>query len=119
MRSSSPISQALRFRMSRSRRVCGLAWVACRMLIERVTQNEVRIMATRAEGQVLTNHDEIRRWAEARKAQPACVKGTENESGSCLLRLDFPGYSGEDSLEAIEWEQWFDVFDKRKLALIV
>jgi hypothetical protein len=76
-------------------------------------------MATRAESNVLTNHDEIRRWAEARKAQPACVKGTESDSGSCLLRLDFPGFSGEDSLEAIEWDRWFDVFDKRKLALIV
>jgi hypothetical protein len=75
-------------------------------------------MATR-EANVLTDHDEIRRWAEARKAQPSCVKGTARESGSCLLRLDFPGYSGEDSLEAIEWDQWFDVFDKRKLALVV
>jgi hypothetical protein len=76
-------------------------------------------MATRAESNVLTNHEDIRRWAEARKAQPACVKGTESDHGSCLLRLDFPGYSGEDSLQAIEWDQWFDVFDKRKLALIV
>ncbi|HVY80579.1 MAG TPA: hypothetical protein VG994_06320 [Steroidobacteraceae bacterium] len=76
-------------------------------------------MAHRAAGHVLTNHDEIRKWAEARKAQPACVKGTENSEGSCLLRLDFPGYSGEGSLEAIPWDQWFRVFDNRNLALIV
>lgn len=68
---------------------------------------------------ILTDHDEIKEWAEARKAQPACVKGTEGKGGSCLLRLDFPGYSGEQSLETIPWDQWFDVFDDRKLALIV
>ncbi len=77
-------------------------------------------MATKSERvqRVLTNHDEIRRWVESRKATPACVKGTE-KGGSCLLRIDFPGYSGEQSLEAIEWNQWFEVFDERKLALIV
>jgi hypothetical protein len=68
---------------------------------------------------VLTDHDDIRKWAEARDAKPSCVKGTENKAGSCLLRLDFPGYSGEKSLHPIEWDQWFRVFDQRKLALIV
>jgi hypothetical protein len=68
---------------------------------------------------VLTDHEEIRQWVESRKAHPACVKGTEREEGSCLLRIDFPGYSGEQSLKEIPWDQWFRVFDQRKLALIV
>jgi len=68
---------------------------------------------------VLTGHGEIRKWAEGRGAEPTCVQGTENEDGTCLLRLDFAGYTGEDSLQPISWEQWFRVFDKRKLALIV
>lgn len=68
---------------------------------------------------VLTAHDEIQEWAESRSAQPACVKGTEDKAGSCLLRLDFPGYSGEESLETIPWDQWFRVLDQRQLALIV
>jgi hypothetical protein len=76
-------------------------------------------MATKAVERILTDHEEIRNWAEERQAQPACVKGTEGDYGSCLLRLDFPGYSGADSLQAISWDQWFGVFDKRKLALIV
>ncbi|MDB6009045.1 MAG: hypothetical protein JWL65_1295 [Gammaproteobacteria bacterium] len=76
-------------------------------------------MATKAVERELTDHDEIRRWAESRGAKPTCVKGTEDESGTCLLRLDFPGYSGEDSLQPISWEQWFRVLDERKLALIV
>jgi hypothetical protein len=76
-------------------------------------------MATKAEERVLTDHDEIRNWAEERGAKPACVKGTEGEDDSCLLRLDFPGYSGAGSLEHVSWDRWFQVFDKRKLALIV
>jgi hypothetical protein len=68
---------------------------------------------------VLTNHEEIQKWAEARSARPACVKGTEDKEGSCLLRLDFPGFTGEESLEPIAWDQWFQILDQRKLALIV
>ena len=76
-------------------------------------------MASKASHRVLTDHEDIRNWAESRKAQPACVKRTEGRGGSCLLRFDFPGYSGEDSLEAISWDQWFHIFDERKLALIL
>ncbi len=36
-----------------------------------------------------------------------------------MIRLDFPGYSGADSLEAISWDDWFEKFDERNLALIV
>lgn len=71
---------------------------------------------------VLTDHDEIRQWAEERNAQPSCVRGTGRNTGPSnvgMIRLDFPGYSGEQSLEPIEWEQWFGVFDDRGLALLV
>jgi hypothetical protein len=76
-------------------------------------------MATKASERVLTDHDEIRKWAEARGAKPACVKGTERNDGSCVLRLDFPGYTGEHTLQPIPWDQWFRVFDQRGLALLV
>ena len=36
-----------------------------------------------------------------------------------MIRLDFPGYSGADSLEEIEWEQFFEKFDEQGLALLV
>ena len=35
-----------------------------------------------------------------------------------VLRLDFPGYSGEDTLEAITWEQFFEKFEDAELELI-
>lgn len=68
---------------------------------------------------VLTDHDEIRSWAEERDAQPACVRGTGSEEDVGMIRLDFPGYSGETSLEPIEWDEWLQKFDENNLALLV
>jgi hypothetical protein len=61
---------------------------------------------------VSIDHDEIREWAEARRAQPAIVKGTS------IIRLDFPGFAGEDELEHISWDEWFQKFDDSNLALV-
>jgi hypothetical protein len=68
---------------------------------------------------VLTDHDEIRRWAEERDAQPACVRGTGSAEDVGMIRLDFPGYSGETSLEPIDWDEWLQKFDENNLALLV
>jgi len=67
----------------------------------------------------LTNHDEIRKWAEERKATPSCVKGTGGKNDTGMIRLDFPGFSGEDSLQEISWDEWFEKFDENDLALLV
>lgn len=65
------------------------------------------------------DHDEIRHWVEARGGFPATVAGTERKSeGAGLLRIDFPGYSGKDSLERIEWDEFFEKFDEAKLAFL-
>ena len=65
-----------------------------------------------------TNHDEIRQWADDRNGHPACVKGTKGKGPGCLLRIDFPGYSGAESLERMEWDDFFDIFDANKLAFL-
>lgn len=65
-----------------------------------------------------TDHEEIRQWAEARGGKPACVKGTGGKGDAGMLRLDFPGYSGADSLEDISWEEFFEKFDESDLALL-
>ena len=65
-----------------------------------------------------TDHNEIRKWAQARGAKPARVKGTGNKSDVGMIRLDFPGYSGARSLEDISWDEWFDAFDENGLALV-
>ena len=76
-------------------------------------------MATKASSRVLTDHDEIRRWAEERGAKPSAVRRTHSDDNTGIIRLDFPGFSGADSLEEIEWDEWFDDFDDRNLALVV
>lgn len=65
-----------------------------------------------------TDHDEIRRWAEARGGKPACVKGTGSRGDTGMIRLDFPGYSGAASLQPISWDEWFQQFDDNNLALV-
>ena len=66
-----------------------------------------------------TNHSEIRKWAESRGAKPASVKGTGSGDDPGMIRLDFPGYSGADSLQAISWDEWFKAFEENDLALLV
>ena len=72
-------------------------------------------MATRA----LINHDEIRKWADSRGAVPSCVIGTGNKGDVGMIRLDFPGFSGEGKLQPISWDEWFAQFDENGLALLV
>jgi len=67
---------------------------------------------------VTTDHEEIRRWAEERKAHPACVKGTGGKKDTGMIRLDFPGYTGGQSLQPISWEEFFRKFDESNLALV-
>jgi hypothetical protein len=69
--------------------------------------------------QTLIDHDSIRRWADQHGARPARVRGTGSGSDPGILRLDFAGYSGEDSLDEIDWDEWFDKFDESRLALLV
>ena len=65
-----------------------------------------------------TDHNEIRRWVSERGGFPARVKGTENKGRTGILRIDYPGFSGEERLEAITWTEFFKGFDKEKLAFL-
>ena len=71
-----------------------------------------------SEAKVTTNHSEIQKWAEERGGAPARVKGTNEGKSSGILRIDYEGFSGEDSLEEISWEEFFDGFEKNKLAFL-
>lgn len=66
---------------------------------------------------VTTDHEVIRRWAQARKAVPATVTGSEHDGHLGVLRFDFPGYSGDRLIQA-SWDDWFEAFDKRRLNFI-
>jgi hypothetical protein len=67
------------------------------------------------------DHDEIRNWVEEHGGEPAMVKRTRSARGTAdsgILRIDFPGYSGEQSLEAIGWDEFFERFENAKLAFL-
>jgi hypothetical protein len=64
-----------------------------------------------------TDHEEIRRWVEERGGKPAIVRGTENGDGG-VLRIDFPGGAGTESLEHVSWDEWFRIFDENELAFL-
>jgi hypothetical protein len=72
----------------------------------------------RSKSNITTDHDDIRNWAEERGASPACVKRTGRDGDVGMIRLDFPGFSGEGSLETISGDEWFEAFDKNGLALL-
>jgi hypothetical protein len=71
------------------------------------------------ESKTTTDLKEIQKWAEKRGGKPSRVKGVgSGKDGDGLIRIDFPGYSGGDSLEEISWEDWYEVFDKNGLEFL-
>jgi hypothetical protein len=62
----------------------------------------------------VTDHDEIRKWAEKHGGRPAMVD-TEGEGG--ILRLDFQ--EKDEKLTEIDWDEFFRIFEERKLALLL
>ena len=65
-----------------------------------------------SEAKVTTDQEEIRQWVEERGGHPARVKGTE------VLRIDYPGFSGEERLEEISWDEFFKGFEENNLAFL-
>lgn len=68
-----------------------------------------------------TNHEEIKRWAEARGGHRAIVTGTEGRGeGAGVLRIDFIGDGeGKDPrLEPVSWDEFFRTFDEKHLAFL-
>ena len=65
------------------------------------------------QSKITTDHGEIQSWAEKRGGKPAVVKDTKGKGeGVGMLRINFPGYAGRQSLEEITWEDFFDTFEK-------
>lgn len=62
----------------------------------------------------VTDHDEIRRWAEARGGRPAKVD-TGGEGG--VPRFDFG--EKEEALTEIGWDEFFRIFDDSDLAVLL
>lgn len=70
------------------------------------------------EGKTTTDHEAIRKWVEQRGGHPARVKGTGDGDDGGLLRINFPDYGGEERLEDISWDEFFEKFEEKHLAFL-
>lgn len=73
-------------------------------------------MATAAK--VTTDHGKIRKWVEARGGRPSHVAASGSGNDPGILRIDYPGFSGEGTLEEIDWDPFFEAFEENKLAFL-
>lgn len=71
-----------------------------------------------AQARITTDHDEIRKWVEARGGQPAHVRRTEYMDDPGVLRIEYPGFRSSEKLEPLSWDEWFEAFDKHQLAFL-
>ena len=66
-----------------------------------------------------TDHEEIRRWAQAHNAVPAEVHPRKFDSEPAVLRFLFGNAPAQaDTLEAVTWEHFFALFDLMGLSLV-
>jgi hypothetical protein len=67
-----------------------------------------------------TDHETIRKWAESKGGKPAAVDRTQKEGDVGIVRIMFPQarQSEHESLVEISWDEFFEEFDKRELALL-
>ena len=69
-----------------------------------------------SEAKTTTDHETIKKWAEARDGAPATVKGTARSDEAGVLRIDFG--PKEQRLEEISWDEFFEKFDEADLAFL-
>ena len=81
-------------------------------------ETETKSEVPMSEAKATTDHEKIRSWVEERGGKPAAVKGTGSGDDPGILRIDFPGYTGDESLRQISWEQFFEKFEKERLAFL-
>lgn len=70
--------------------------------------------------EVTTDHDTIRKWAEAHGGKPAAVDRTHKGGDVGIIRIMFPDaqQSEHENLVEISWDEFFKEFEERNLALL-
>jgi hypothetical protein len=58
-----------------------------------------------SETKYTTDHDTIRKWAEARGGRPAAVRTTHNDRDTGIIRIEFPDAPNahDENLQEISW----------------
>jgi hypothetical protein len=79
---------------------------------------------------ILTGHEAIRDWAAGRAGHPAIIDVSPEAGTQPMLRIVFGQEAYEDvdrperppnsgGYDLVEWDEWFQVFDREDLALVV
>ncbi len=85
-----------------------------------------------ASTRTLTDRDEIRDWAAARMGSPAISEASPSVGGDdpvLSIVFDQASYQDQDrgadpaialgGREIVEWDEWFQIFEDKQLALVV
>ena len=73
-------------------------------------------MTAKHEAKTTINHEEIRRWAEARDGVPVSAKGVDEDGDEiALLRISF---RDDPTLKRISWDEFFERFEDDDLAFL-
>jgi hypothetical protein len=69
---------------------------------------------------VLTDHDAIRKWAEQHGGKPAAVDRTHQGDDVGIIRIMFPKAPNSEHAHLVEisWDEFFQEFEERGLALL-
>jgi hypothetical protein len=70
--------------------------------------------------QVTTDHETIQSWAKRHGGKPAAVAQTHEDGDVGIIRIMFPTSkrSEHEGLTEISWDEFFEEFDSRDLALV-
>ncbi len=63
------------------------------------------------------DHDQIRRWVEARGGWPAMVQRAGSPRSAGELRIGFPDSTHDEKVKQISWGEFFQKLDEGHLAL--
>jgi len=73
-------------------------------------------MTAKHEAKTTINHEEIRRWVEARDGVPVSAKGVDEDGDEiALLRISF---RDDPALKRISWDEFFERFEDDDLAFL-
>lgn len=76
------------------------------------------------ENKITWNHKEIKEWVEKHGGKPAIFDDPTAITDKIGIRIDFPGHKDERYMHStvvakvVSWEEFFKIFEKRKLAFV-
>jgi hypothetical protein len=71
-----------------------------------------------ARSRVTADHDEIRSWVEDHGGRPVRARSSGAPEDAGVPQIDFLDGRGDRSLEPVDWDEWFRMFEMYELAVL-